>query len=310
MRARRLFSILGALVLSIALVGCGSAVDVEKLTGELVGTWEFESGTFGGRTFGEEERDQLRALGVNVTIDLDSNGDMLLDAGGDQTKGTWKIKDETTIELDDGSDSVDVAYEDDRLTLTDGDEHMTFVKVDDDPDCDRDPSENAGLLGAEEQEEGKGDDAKGKGDDSDATDLQSMVDTIMSPEADAANAAYVAGVTVTSPMDLSVLSNGHFDIRCVGVGEDFEGDTGYLLEVTNKTDEDLVLTVLEASIDGEDAYDPAFFTLHVTPNGTAKGFFYFEHESFVVDETTHFTGEIGVLDAKAEPFDVLNFSIN
>ena len=300
MRARRLFSILGALALSIALVGCGPTVDVEKLSKDLVGTWELESGVLNGRDFGEEERDQMDELGVNVTLDLDSNGDMLYDIAGTQMKGTWKVKDGSTVELTVDSEPVDAPYENDRITMASGDSHMVFVKVDDDPNCDRDPSENAGPLGTDE----------GQGDASDANDTQSVIASAMTPEADAAYAAYIEGVTVTSPMDQPVFSNDNFDVRCLGVGKDTKGDTGYLLELANKTDEDLAFTVLAANVDGKDAYDPAFFSLHVAPGSTAKGFFYFQHESLVVDETSHFNGIIGAVDSKAQPFDVLNLTIN
>lgn len=298
MRARRLFSILGALALSIALVGCGPTVDVEKLSKDLVGTWELESGVLNGRDFGEEERDQIRELGVNVTLDLDSNGDMLYDIAGTQMKGTWKVKDGSTIELTVDSEPVDAPYENDRITMASGDSHMVFVKVDD-PNCDRDPSENAGPLGTDE----------GQGD-ADAAELKPLIDSVASPEGDTINAGYVSSVKVTSPMDQVAFSNGNFDVRCVGVGEDPEGDTGYLLEVTNKSDRDVVLTLMAATVDGEDASDSGNFIMHAAPNATSKSFFFFDHQGLVVDGSSEFAAQLLAIDADAQPFDVLNITIN
>ena len=154
MRIRNIIaSFVGALALTVSLVACGgtpAGPNLEELAGEFVGTWEMSHAEFEEGPVAEEDYDALADLGLHVTLDLSESGDILFDAFGSQFEGTWEIKDESTITATLDGESVDMPVEDDELVLDYMGETMYFEKVSDEPNMDRDPSENAGGATVDE----------------------------------------------------------------------------------------------------------------------------------------------------------------
>ena len=282
MRAtRNAVALAGALALAVTLAACGgtpAGPDLEKLRTEFVGSWELESAEFDDQSISEEDYDSMsETLDMHVTLDLSDEGELLVDAFGSQQEGSWEIKDEDTLTLTLGDEGVDVPYEDERLTLTYDGETMVFSKVSDESVMDRDPSVNAGGgsldqfddLPVEDTDDDPIDDTLDEGD-------TSLADELFTDEMYAWADTYAADVTVSEPLDVTVGDDDTALVKIVGVGADFEGETGYLMSFENRTDQDLVFTNISTTLEGEDVYYDATLARPVRAGETVQGFFYFD----------------------------------
>lgn len=280
----------------VLLSGCTdlSHPDMVGIVERYVGSWELNSGTFDGGEVSEEDyQEMVDTLDMHTTLDLDSEGNLLVDAFGSQQTGTWMMDDETTLVLTLDGEDAEAVLEDDLLTLTYEGESLSFEKVSDTPDMDRDPSENAGrgaeVLGLGEDV----DDPEDVEDPDDVAtpeqdvegeygDLSELVEGLFSDVMFDWSEAYVQSVTETAPLDVAICDDDVACIRVVGLGEDSEGDTGYLLEIENRTATPFAALNLDTTLDGVDVYDYATLGCPVRAGETACAFFYFEREACVV----------------------------
>ena len=280
----------------VLLSGCTdlSHPDMVGIVERYVGSWELNSGTFDGGEVSEEDyQEMVDTLDMHTTLDLDSEGNLLVDAFGSQQTGTWMMDDETTLVLTLDGEDAEAVLEDDLLTLTYEGESLSFEKVSDTPDMDRDPSENAGrgaeVLGLGEDV----DDPEDVEDPDDVAtpeqdvegeygDLSELVEGLFSDVMFDWSEAYVQSVTETAPLDVAICDDDVACIRVVGLGEDSEGDTGYLLEIENRTATPFAALNLDTTLDGVDVYDYATLGCPVRAGETARAFFYFEREACVV----------------------------
>lgn len=280
----------------VLLSGCTdlSHPDMVGIVERYVGSWELNSGTFDeGEVSEEDYQEMVDTLDMHTTLDLDSEGNLLVDAFGSQQTGTWMMDDETTLILTLDGEDAEAVLEDDLLTLTYEGESLSFEKVSDTPDMDRDPSENAGrgaeVLGLGEDV----DDPEDVEDPDDVAtpeqdvegeygDLSELVEGLFSDVMFDWSEAYVQDVTETAPLDVTICDDDVACIRVVGLGEDSEGDTGYLLEIENRTVTPFAALNLDTTLDGVDVYDYATLGCPVRAGETARAFFYFEREACVV----------------------------
>lgn len=283
MSPRKTFTTLAAaLMLTVSLAACGGAPagpDLSQLRDDFVGSWELRSAEFVDQNVTEEYYDMIsETYGMHVTMDLDDGGGLLVDAFGEQQTGTWEIRDEDTLTLTLGDESVDVPYADDTLTLTYEGETMVFEKASDTPDMDRDPSVNAGdALGElEGLDDAIGDELTGETDGSGGTDLADSVAELFTDEMYFWADGYAADVTVAEPLDVTVADDETALVKVTGVGSDFEGDTGYLMTIENRTTGDLVFTNVSTTLDGADVYDDATLVRPVRAGETVSAFFFFD----------------------------------
>ena len=123
MRRMRIGTLAIAAALAATLGACGGGatdgVDIpslESLEAGFIGTWEIESATSTDGDITEADIQALNDLGMNVTVDLGDDGTMLIDVFGDQTTGTWEIKDEGTLTLSIEDEPLDAPVEDGTLT--------------------------------------------------------------------------------------------------------------------------------------------------------------------------------------------------
>ena len=147
---RRAVALAGALVLGVSLVACGAAPsgpDISGLVEGCVGSWELESAEFDEGDVDAETLEEMESYGMRVTLDLDADGELLIDAFGQQQRGTWELRDAGALTLTLEGESVDAPLADGRLTLAYDGETLVFTKTSDEPVMDRDPSDNAGELG-------------------------------------------------------------------------------------------------------------------------------------------------------------------
>ena len=280
----------------VLLAGCADLPhpNMMGIVERYVGSWELNSGTFDeGEVSEEDYQEMVDTLDMHTTLDLDSKGNLLVDAFGSQQTGTWMMDDKTTLILTLDGEDAEAVLEDNLLTLTYEGESLSFEKVSDVPDMDRDPSENAGR-GAEVL--GLGEDAEDADDPDDPEDvvapeqdgeeeygdLSELVEGLFSDVMFDWSEAYVQGVSETASLDVAICDDDVACIRIVGLGEDSEGDTGYLLEIENRTTVPFAALNLDTTLDGADVYDYATLGCPVRAGEMARAFFYFEREACVV----------------------------
>jgi hypothetical protein len=292
-------ALMGTLALVFSLVACAgpSTVDPQKLVSNFVGTWEMYSATFEDGPVTNEDYQELTGYGMHTTLDLDDDGGLLIDAFGNQYFGTWKIKDERTLSLTIDGDSVDAPFEGGMLSISYDGESMVFEKTDATPNMDRDPSENAGdFSGFEDTEE--------------TTSTTDGTSDFFSAETDFYVNSYVSDVTEDSPLNVVVADDENLSITVYAVGTDYEGDTGYLMTVENKTDEDLVVLGTSFTVNGVSVSDDYATLARPVPAGqTRKAFLFFDQDVATVSEGSTCTGMIGAFDASDNNAGIYDLSI-
>lgn len=311
MRRMRIATLAIAAALAAMLGACGGGatdgVDIpslESLEAGFVGTWEIESATSTDGDITADDIEAMNDLGMNVTVDLGDDGTMLIDVFGDQTTGTWEIKDENTLTLSVEGEPLDAPVEDGMLTLSYEGQTMTFEKIDEEPNLDRDPSENAGgVTDMEDTVESQIEDVD------DVSDLGSEMDELFSPESDLAMTAYAEGVTVDAPLDVTVADDETALIKITGVGTDYEGDTGYLVTVENRTGANFVAMNFETSVDGQYVDDYATLVRPVPAEESRSAFFFFDAQAVSVSADSSCTATIVLFDESLNPVGMYDLAI-
>lgn len=179
---------------------------------------------------------------------------------------------------------------------------------------DRDPSENAGggsALGELENlddtldEELTGDDATGTDD----SGLSGVVSELFTDEMYLWADGYAADVTVTEPLDVTIADDETSLIRVTGVGSDFEGDTGYLMTIENRSSEDLVFTNVSTTLDGADVYMDATLARPAHAGETVNAFFFFDQDAATVTASSSCEFTVAAVDQAGTPVAFYDASI-
>lgn len=299
-------SAVGAFALTVSLVACGgtpAGPNLDELAGEFVGTWELSHAEFDEGPVSEEDYDAVTELGMHVTLDLDDSGDILLDAFGSQYEGTWEIKDESTVTVTLDGESVDMPYADDELTLEYQGETMYFEKVSDEPNMDRDPSENSGSSADSSVDDNLEDLEEVEGGDTSSVET---ISDLLNEEQVLNQQLYASSVDVVEPLDITIWDDDMVLVKITGIGEDFEGDTGYLLSIENRSDTDFVVTNLTTTLDGEDVWYDATFYGPCLAGQSTEAFFYFDADNVgTITSSSNVEFDLGLVDANE---DVVGFT--
>lgn len=299
-------SAVGAFALTVSLVACGgtpAGPNLDELAGEFVGTWELSHAEFDEGPVSEEDYDAVSELGMHVTLDLDDSGDILLDAFGSQYEGTWEIKDESTVTVTLDGESVDMPYADDELTLEYQGETMYFEKVSDEPNMDRDPSENSGSSADSSVDDNLDDLEEVEGGDTSSVET---ISDLLNEEQILNQQLYASSVDVVEPLDITIWDDDMVLVKITGIGEDFEGDTGYLLSIENRSDTDFVVTNLTTTLDGEDVWYDATFYGPCLAGQSTEAFFYFDADNVgTITSSSNVEFDLGLVDANE---DVVGFT--
>ena len=299
-------SAVGAFALTVSLVACGgtpAGPNLDELAGEFVGTWELSHAEFDEGPVSEEDYDAVTELGMHVTLDLDDSGDILLDAFGSQYEGTWEIKDESTVTVTLDGESVDMPYADDELTLEYQGETMYFEKVSDEPNMDRDPSENSGSSADSSVDDNLEDLEEVEGGD---TSPVETISDLLNEEQVLNQQLYASSVDVVEPLDITIWDDDMVLVKITGIGEDYEGDTGYLLSIENRSDTDFVVTNLTTTLDGEDVWYDATFYGPCLAGQSTEAFFYFDADNVgTITSSSNVEFDLGLVDANE---DVVGFT--
>ena len=298
----------GALVLGVSLVACGGGASTPDLAGlrdELVGTWELVSADSAGETWDEGVVDDMADAGMLVTLDLDEDGNLIYNEVGNQQDGSWSVKDDGGLTFEIGGATVDVPYEDDQLTLKSGDMTMVFEKESDEPNMDRQPEDNAGALDEGLTEDVVDDAPDDLGDDVDTDDFAYVFtdDMIYMQE------MIYLGAEQTAPLDVTVADDETLLFQVTGLATDFEGDTGYLVHIENRTDTDLVISNQTTELDGSDVYDYATRLCTVRAGESADGFFYFDSDYCTVSEGSSLNAIFTAQDISQTPVGIWTLTL-
>lgn len=298
----------GALVLGVSLVACGGGASTPDLAGlrdELVGTWELVSADSAGETWDEGVVDDMADAGMLVTLDLDEDGNLIYNEVGNQQDGSWSVKDDGGLTFEIGGATVDVPYEDDQLTLKSGDMTMVFEKESDEPNMDRQPEDNAGALDEGLTEDVVDDAPDDLGDDVDTDDFAYVFtdDMIYMQE------MIYLGAEQTAPLDVTVADDETLLFQVTGLATDFEGDTGYLVHIENRTDTDLVISNQTTELDGSDVYDYATLLCTVRAGESADGFFYFDSDYCTVSEGSSLNAIFAAQDISQTPVGIWTLTL-
>lgn len=298
----------GALVLGVSLVACGGGASTPDLAGlrdELVGTWELASADSADETWDEGVVDDMADAGMLVTLDLDEDGNLIYNEVGNQQDGSWSVKDDGGLTFEIGGATVDVPYEDDQLTLKSGDMTMVFEKESDEPNMDRQPEDNAGALDEGLTEDIVDDAPDDLGDDVDTDDFAYVFtdDMIYMQE------MIYLGAEQTAPLDVTVADDETLLFQVTGLATDFEGDTGYLVHIENRTDTDLVISNQTTELDGSDVYDYATLLCTVRAGESADGFFYFDSDYCTVSESSSLNVLFAAQDINQTPVGIWTLTL-
>lgn len=115
--------------LSLALVGCGGGGNNEAANkAAFVGTWDLVEMSQDGEVTGSDDLDTLKALGLEVYVNFNEDGTMVLALFGEPIEGTWEATSTTagTIEME--GQSVDMSISDEKLTFEQEGASLTFEK--------------------------------------------------------------------------------------------------------------------------------------------------------------------------------------
>ena len=305
---KSLGALAGALVLGVSLVACGGGASTPDLAGlrdELVGTWELASADSADETWDEGVVDDMADAGMLVTLDLDEDGNLIYNEVGNQQDGSWSVKDDGGLTFEIGGATVDVPYEDDQLTLKSGDMTMVFEKESDEPNMDRQPEDNAGALDEGLTEDVVDDAPDDLGDDVDTDDFAYVFtdDMIYTQE------MIYLGAEQTAPLDVTVADDETLLFQVTGLATDFEGDTGYLVHIENRTDTDLVISNQTTELDGSDVYDYATLLCTVRAGESADGFFYFDSDYCTVSEGSSLNAIFAAQDISQTPVGIWTLTL-
>ena len=124
------------LALCLALVGCGGsggsggksedpAVAAKKA---FTGTWDMVEMTQGDDVTGPDDIETLKALGMEVYLNLNEDGTADFVIFGEPVKGTWKASSPTAGTLELGTSQLDMTISDSQLKFEQEGSTITFKK--------------------------------------------------------------------------------------------------------------------------------------------------------------------------------------
>jgi len=128
---KRICAVVLAALLCVALGGCGcsnSGAITEEPAG-FAGYWRLTSAVTDGEELTADDLAEMGEYGSYVLLALNEDGTATMSVLGEEVEGTWTTEDdvEGTLSFD---EDVALSVDDNTLTLTDGDDTMTFARID------------------------------------------------------------------------------------------------------------------------------------------------------------------------------------
>ncbi len=238
------------------------------LGADFKGSWELVSMIQDGEETSGEDMEAVKAYGLYVYLDLNEDGTAALDTFGDVLTGTWeaKEKDRATISL--GGDPTPITLADGLLTITQGDDSMTFKQID---PSEKQEQTNTNTSGAQYF----------GGDTIDDLDEVTNIDKL-------------------------IVDDDTCTIKAVAAG-DYVGDPGILFEITNKTGADiLVMDGSDWAIDGT-AHKATFYEV-IRAGETLGSIGWFDASELADGEAlANITGSLHLYDANDTSIEITHY---
>lgn len=119
--------------LSLALFGCngggnGSASDPASFKKAFTGTWNLVEMSQDGQVTSSDDLETLRALGLEVYVNLNADGTSVLVLFGESLDGTWDASSATQGSITMNNSEVGMTLADSRLTFEQNGTTMVFEK--------------------------------------------------------------------------------------------------------------------------------------------------------------------------------------
>ena len=114
-----------ALVMGVALVGCGSGSDPKAAW---VGTWDLTEMEENGEVTGADDLEMLKALGLDVYLELNQDGTGALVLFGEATEFSWEAKSSTEASFTMDGQTAGMKLTDGNLTIEQSGSKLTFQK--------------------------------------------------------------------------------------------------------------------------------------------------------------------------------------
>ena len=115
-----------ALAMSMALVGCGSSSDPKAAW---VGTWDLYEMEENGQVTGSDDLEMLKALGLDVHLDLNQDGTGALVLFGESMECSWEAKSATEASFTLDGQSIEAKIADGKLVMEENGSKLTFSKA-------------------------------------------------------------------------------------------------------------------------------------------------------------------------------------
>lgn len=125
-RVLGLFSVLCALVLAVALAGCGGG-DID--TSAFIGHWKL-TGVEGMEGVTTSDLATLEDYGLVCTLDINEDGSCKLDLFEEVSDGTWKASSSTKVEFSFDGDTETGTLDSGKLTMEEDGEKLIFEQTD------------------------------------------------------------------------------------------------------------------------------------------------------------------------------------
>lgn len=230
---------------------------------KFVGTWDLQEAKGGDSGLSAEDLQWVREMGHNFYLELKEDGTAALALDDDKMSGTWEVKSENEATFSARGDTMEMKLADDKLTAVLGDQTLTFVRS-----GSNEGSTTTGTTTPAADNAGGSSTSGSGGKDGTKVDLTPV--TIADDE--------VCKIVVTSK------------------GEDFTGDPGYSLTITNKSDKSIFVTDATDSFSVNGKMATAYLNVSIKGGMYADSFMYFTRDELGggLDSLTAVEGEIEV----------------
>ena len=261
------FAAIAAVAVCLFASGCLSTGPSEATKAQwkpkFVGTWDLQEAK-GDSSYSAEDLQLVREMGYDFYLELKEDGTAALVIDDDKTSGTWEVKSENVATFSAEGDTMEMKLADGKLTAEEGNKSLTFVKS----NTNKGSSTTGTTTPAAGNANGSSTSRSGSENSTTKVDLTPV--TIADDE--------VCKIVVTSK------------------GEDFTGDPGYSLTITNKSDKSIFVTDATDSFSVNGKMATAYLNVSIKGGMYADSFMYFTRDELGggLDSLTAVEGEIEV----------------
>lgn len=117
-----------AFALCLALVGCGSTGASDDGAAAFEGDWVLSGGTYQGDELDQTSIDAMQTMGMNVYVQLNADGSMVINMFTAEMEGTWKATSATTADVTLQGDTEEVKIVDGELVMEANGDSLRFKK--------------------------------------------------------------------------------------------------------------------------------------------------------------------------------------